>query len=61
MKVFYQSEGEQSLNCDLSTLMGNFRESGMGEFTITKISQALRDHGKFEGVHEFGRFTIEEI
>ena len=58
MKVHYSSDGEYPFTGDLDELMGNFRESGMGESIINEIVRSVEEHGKYEGTHEFGHFTI---
>ncbi len=58
MKVNYTSDGEYPFAGDLDELMGNFRKSGVDESIINEIVRSVEEHGKYEGTHEFGHFTI---
>ena len=58
MKVHYTSDGEYPFTGELDELIQNFRESGIDEPMLNDIVRHVEAHGKYEGTHDFGHFTI---
>ena len=61
MKVHYTSDGEYPLTGELEEVIGNLRESGMDEKLLSEIARSVETSGKYEGIHDFGHFTIRRL